>query len=113
MKQPLIPDIKPEVKRDRSRMGVVEIALDQGTRVKCVGMVYGMEHTVREKGYEVQVFLDHYSQRVKVSDYHFEPGHSLISWQRCVGWRMQMGSTRLSSWPIKKIGSIFSNTVMF
>lgn len=71
----LVPDIRPEIKTDRSKMGMVEICLDGGTRVKCIGLVYGIEHKISGENYEVELFLDHYSQRIKVSHYRFDAGY--------------------------------------
>jgi len=65
----LVPDVKPTPSRPRSSLGIVELVLDEGQTVKAVGVVYGLEHTVRGDGYEAVLFLDQYNQRIKVLEY--------------------------------------------
>ena len=65
----LVPDVPPTPSRPRASMGIVELALDESQTVRAVGVVYGLEHTVRGEGYEAVLFLDKYNQRIKVLEY--------------------------------------------
>lgn len=65
----LIEDLKPVPVKNHSSLGVVELTLDHGQSVKAVGVVYGIEHTISGDGYEATLFLDQYSQRIKIIDY--------------------------------------------
>lgn len=78
MKSNLIPDIKPVQTKDRSRLGVVELMLDEGQSVKAVGVVYGVEHRISGEGYEALLFLDQYSQRIKIIEYRATQIENLI-----------------------------------
>jgi putative beta-lysine N-acetyltransferase len=65
----LIEDLKPVPVKNRSSLGIVELTLDHGQSVKAVGVVYGIEHSISGEGYEATLFLDQYSQRIKIVDY--------------------------------------------
>lgn len=70
----LVPDVRPTPSRPRASLGVVELVLDAGSdgpsqTVKAIGVVYGIEHTVRGDGYEAVLFLDQYNQRIKILEY--------------------------------------------
>lgn len=65
----LVPDIKPVPSKGRAPLGVASLVLGDGVVVKAVGVVYGLEHTVRGDDFEAQVFLDHYNQRLRVLEY--------------------------------------------
>jgi beta-lysine N6-acetyltransferase len=65
----LVEDIKPVPAKDRAQLGVVELTLGGGHTVKAVGVVYGIEHGIRGEGYSATLFLDQYSQRIRVLDY--------------------------------------------
>lgn len=74
----LVPDVRPTPSRPRSSLGIVELVLDEGQSVKAVGVVYGLEHTVRGEGYEAVLFLDHYNQRIKILEYRATDMHALV-----------------------------------
>lgn len=65
----LVPDIKPVPSKGRAPLGVASLVLGDGVTVKAVGVVYGLEHTIRGADFEAQVFLDHYNQRLRVLEY--------------------------------------------
>ena len=65
----LVPDIKPVPSKARAPLGVASLVLGDGVTVKAVGVVYGLEHTIRGDDFEAQVFLDHYNQRLRVLEY--------------------------------------------
>lgn len=66
---PLIADIKPQPTKSYQQKGIVEITLDDGIKIKAVGLIYGMEHLIQGEGFSANLFLDHYSQRIRVSYY--------------------------------------------
>ncbi len=74
----LVPDVRPTPSRPRASLGIVELVLDEGQSVKAVGVVYGIEHTVRGEGYEAVLFLDQYNQRIKVLEYRATDMQALV-----------------------------------
>ncbi|MEZ4750980.1 MAG: putative beta-lysine N-acetyltransferase [Bdellovibrionota bacterium] len=68
-KKVLVEDIVPEPTKTNDHKGIIEITLDDGVKVKAVGLVYGVEHTIRGEGFTANLFLDHYNQRIRVSYY--------------------------------------------
>ena len=73
-----VPDVPPTPSRPRASLGIVELVLDETQTVKAVGVVYGLEHTVRGKGYEALLFLDQYNQRIKILEYRATDIHALV-----------------------------------
>lgn len=65
----LVPDIKPAPIKERSSLGVVELVLDEGQTLKAHGVVYGVEHQISGDGFEATLFLDQYSQRIKIKNH--------------------------------------------
>lgn len=65
----LVEDIKPIPTKDRSNLGKVTLTLDENTQVTAVGVVYGVEHHIEGDDFSATLFLDHYNQRIKVTDY--------------------------------------------
>ncbi len=76
--RPLIEDIRPTPVKERSPLGVVELTLDEGQSVRAIGVVYGIEHIVRGEGFRARVFLDQYSQRLKVGEYEATDHEALV-----------------------------------
>ncbi|MBL8743286.1 MAG: putative beta-lysine N-acetyltransferase [Myxococcales bacterium] len=74
----LVADIKPAPSKARASLGVVEITLDETSTVKAVGVVYGLEHSISGDGYEAKIFLDQYSQRIRVISYRAQRFDQLI-----------------------------------
>lgn len=74
----LIEDIRPMPTKERSSLGIVELTLGEGQSVKVIGVVYGIEHTIEGDGYRATLFLDQYSQRVKIIDYEASELENLI-----------------------------------
>lgn len=64
-----IQDIKPQPTKIQNQRGIIEITLDEGVKIKAVGLVYGMEHLIQGEGFSAKLFLDHYSQRIRVTYY--------------------------------------------
>ena len=77
-KKVLISDIKPVPIKDRSQQGIVELILDEGTKVQAVGVIYGMRHTLEGDGFKATVFLDHYNQRIRILNYQAENFNNFI-----------------------------------
>jgi len=73
-----VPDVRPTPSRPRAPLGVVELVLDEGQTVKAVGVVYGLEHTIRGDGFEAVLFLDQYNQRIKILEYRATDFEALI-----------------------------------
>jgi putative beta-lysine N-acetyltransferase len=73
-----VPDVRPTPSRPRASLGVVELVLDDTQTVKAVGVVYGLEHTIRGEGYEALLFLDQYNQRIKILEYRASDMQALI-----------------------------------
>jgi putative beta-lysine N-acetyltransferase len=73
-----VPDVRPTPSRPRAALGVVELVLDEGQTVKAVGVIYGLEHTIRGDGFEAVLFLDHYNQRIKILEYRATNFEALI-----------------------------------
>lgn len=65
----LVADIKPTPVKARAPLGVVELTIAPEQTLKCVGMVYGIEHEIRSEDYRASLFLDQYNQRLRVLDY--------------------------------------------
>lgn len=65
----MIEDIRPIPTKQRSPLGIVELALDQGQSVKAVGVVYGLEQEISGEGFRATLFLDQYNQRIKIQKY--------------------------------------------
>lgn len=65
----LIEDIKPIPTKDRSNLGKVTLTLEENTHVTAVGVIYGIEHRIAGDDFSATLFLDHYNQRIKVSEY--------------------------------------------
>lgn len=61
-------DIPRPLRRVRPT-GRVQLVLDEGETTEALGIVYGLEHTIRRPGYRVKMFLDSYNRRIKVLDY--------------------------------------------
>lgn len=74
----LIPDIKPTPIKDRTQLGIVDLTLDQHTKVRAVGMVYGLEQEISGDNYKAHLFLDQYNQRLKVMSYSGDDLNGLI-----------------------------------
>jgi putative beta-lysine N-acetyltransferase len=74
----LVPDVRPTPSRPRASLGIVELVLDEGQTVRAVGVVYGLEHTIRGDGYEAELFLDQYNQRIKLLGYRASNFEALI-----------------------------------
>ncbi len=74
----LIADIKPAPCRAHASLGVVELTLDEGSIIKAVGVVYGLEHTISGEGFEATIFLDQYSQRIRILSYRATDFEQLI-----------------------------------
>lgn len=74
----LVPDIKPTPTKARAPLGVVELTLGDGQTVTVVGVVYGLGHTIRGPGYEAELFLDQYNQRIRVQSYQAEDVSALV-----------------------------------
>lgn len=74
----LIRDLPPARAQERSGQGIVELVLDEGTTVKAVGVVFGLEHVIQGPGYRATLFLDHYNRRIKILDYTAEDLEALI-----------------------------------
>ncbi|MEZ4448739.1 MAG: putative beta-lysine N-acetyltransferase [Nannocystaceae bacterium] len=75
---PLVPDIKPTPTKARTDLGVASLVLGEGVTVKAVGVVYGLEHTIRGDAYEAVVFLDHYNQRLRVLEYRADDVEPMV-----------------------------------
>ncbi len=75
---PLVEDVKPTPTKQRSQTGVVELKLSEDQVLKAVGVVYGLEHTIRGEGYEAVLFLDQYNQRIKILRYESTNFHAMI-----------------------------------
>lgn len=67
--QGYVEDIRPVPTKERSSIGIVEIALGPGQIIRAVGAVYGLEHTISGAGFEALLFLDHYNQRIRILEY--------------------------------------------
>lgn len=78
MTPPLVPDIKPVPTKPRAPLGVVELTLGDGQTVKAVGVVYGLEHTLRTDAFEAELFLDQYNQRIRVLSYQADDVVALV-----------------------------------
>ena len=78
MTPPLVPDIKPVPTKPRAPLGVVELTLGDGQTVKAVGVVYGLEHTLRTADFEAELFLDQYNQRIRVLSYRADDVIALV-----------------------------------
>lgn len=65
----LVDDIEPVPVKQRAPLGLVELTLDEGQTVRAFGLVYGIEHEIAGEGFRATVFLDQYSQRLKVLQY--------------------------------------------
>ncbi|MFW6067428.1 MAG: putative beta-lysine N-acetyltransferase [Myxococcota bacterium] len=50
-------------------LGLAHLVLDKGVRTKAIGQLYGLEFDIEDAGFEVSVFFDRYSRRLKVVDY--------------------------------------------
>lgn len=70
-------DIPRPLRRVRP-MGRVQLVLDEGERTEVLGIVYGLEHTIRAPGYRVKIFLDSYNRRIKVLDYKADDYKAMI-----------------------------------
>lgn len=62
-------DILPVPTKERTENGIVELFLDEGSSIKLIGMIYGLQHNIQGPGFEATLFLDHYNQRVKILSY--------------------------------------------
>lgn len=49
--------------------GLADLVLDKGIRTKAIGQLYGLEFDVEGDGFNVAVFFDRYSSRIKVLGY--------------------------------------------
>lgn len=76
--RPLVEDIKPTPTKHRSPLGVVDLTLAEGQSVKIVGVVYGLEHEIRGEGFHARLFLDQYSQRIRVLQYEAQDLGAMI-----------------------------------
>ncbi len=65
----LIADLATKGKKVGHHSGIIEISLGDNVKVKAVGLVYGMEHTISGEGFSANLFLDHYNQRIRVDYY--------------------------------------------
>jgi len=74
----LIADIKPIPTKDRSNLGKVTLTLEENTHVTAVGVIYGIEHRVVGDGFSATLFLDHYNQRIRVTEYEGEDIDGLV-----------------------------------
>ena len=74
----LVEDVKPTPIKQRSQTGVVDLKISEDQTIRAVGVVYGLEHTIRGEGYEATLFLDQYNQRIKILRYTAEHFHGLI-----------------------------------
>ncbi len=57
------------VKPTDKRMGLIRLTLDKGVKTTVVGQLYGLDFEVEGDGYQVRIFFDYYSRRLKVLDY--------------------------------------------
>ncbi|MCA9508036.1 MAG: putative beta-lysine N-acetyltransferase [Myxococcales bacterium] len=64
----LIDDIRAKRSRPRSKMGKVSLTIDKDQRVKVVGAVYGIYYSIEEEDFCADLYLDHYNQRLKLSN---------------------------------------------
>lgn len=71
-------DVKPVPIKQKAQLGVVELALSPDQIFKAVGLVYGIEHTIRGDGYEATLFLDQHNQRIKIIKYNAENFEGMI-----------------------------------
>lgn len=74
----LIEDIKPLKKAGIFHPGIVEITLEEGVKVKVVGLVYGIEHSITGDNYHASLFIDHYNRRIRVLNYEGSNLESLV-----------------------------------
>jgi len=74
----LIKDIRTKSTKSSASIGVVELTLEEGTQIKVVGAVYGLEHQFQGEGFKATVFLDQYNQRLKVVSYEGENKFELM-----------------------------------
>jgi beta-lysine N6-acetyltransferase len=77
-KRRLIEDVKPVPVKQRAQTGVVELQLSEDQSLRAVGVVYGVEHTIRGEGYEARLFLDQYNQRIKILNYNAENFRGMV-----------------------------------
>lgn len=49
--------------------GLSHLVLDEGIETKALGHLYGLEFDIEDEGFEMAVFFDRYSSRLKVLDY--------------------------------------------
>jgi len=74
----LIADVKPVPVKQRAQTGVVEMRLSEEQTFRAVGVIYGLEHSIREPSFEATLFLDQYNQRIKILRYQAEDFHAMI-----------------------------------
>lgn len=74
----LVDDIASAPVKERSSLGVVELTLGEGQSVRAIGVVYGIEHEISGEGFRARVFLDQYSQRLKVLEYEARDYEAMV-----------------------------------
>lgn len=78
IKNELIEDVKPIPIKQRAQTGIVEIHLSEEQTFRAMGVVYGIEHQIKEEGFEATIFLDQYNQRVKILKYQATDFRAMI-----------------------------------
>ena len=74
----LVEDVKPVPVKQRAQTGVVEMKLSEEHVFRVVGVVYGIEHRIREAGFDLTIFLDQYNQRIKIVKYEATDFEAMI-----------------------------------
>lgn len=77
-KHTLVEDVKPVPVKTRAQTGVVELKLSEDQSFRAMGVIYGIEHSIKGDGYSAQLFLDQYNQRIKILRYEAADFHGLI-----------------------------------
>lgn len=73
-----VDDLAPVPAKPRTNLGIAELKLSGGQVLKAVGLVYGIEHKITGEGFEANLFLDVYNQRIKILDYKAEDFRGMI-----------------------------------
>lgn len=73
-----VDDLAPVPAKPRTSLGIAEIKLSGGQVLKAVGLVYGIEHMITGEGFEANLFLDVYNQRIKILDYKADDFRAMI-----------------------------------
>ena len=83
----LVSDLNTQRKRKPSKMGMVNFTLDKDSQVKAIGAVYGIQHWIREKQFQAEIFLDHYNQRLRLISYEAQELFALMAHMEYIAQR--------------------------